>query len=111
MDAVVVGLVFEPFLVDDEALRGELDELVRRPHAKQRALLGRDAITDRDDGVEVIVLDVARNLAGTFLSNHPEIPDSCLFAQLAVSKDVSEMLTYRAHVYAEQLGHTPLREP
>ena len=46
-------------IVHHEALLDELRELLRRPNAKLRAAIRIDAITNRNDHVEVVIHDLA----------------------------------------------------
>ena len=69
-----------------------------------------DAVADGDDGVEVVELCVASDLAASLRLNYPEFPDSCLLGQFArLWKMLLEVLADRADVHAEQLGHPLLR--
>jgi hypothetical protein len=81
------------------------------PLAELGAAAAAHAVADGDDGLEVVVLNLAKNLAISFTSNHPEFPDSCLAAELALVEDVHEVLVDRADVLLEQVGDQRLREP
>jgi hypothetical protein len=45
---------------------------------KMLTRMAAHAETDREDGVEVVVLDFPRDLPFALKSNYPEFPDSCL---------------------------------
>ena len=51
-----------------------------------------DAVADRDDHVEVVVADLARNLATSLGSNHPAFPVGCLLAQLPRASRLEDAL-------------------
>ena len=40
---------------------------------------GVHAVADRDNRIQVVVLNLSRDLARAFLANYPKIPDSCLW--------------------------------
>jgi len=49
--------------------------------AKLSTSVATYAVADRQDGLEVVVLDLLRNLPFSFSSNYPEFPDGCLTGQ------------------------------
>ena len=106
------GRVLEALVVHDEALYEVLPEARGRPLAELGAAAAANAVANRDDHLEVVVLDFARNLAIAFTSNYSELPNSCLAAgQLTVREDPLEVLVHRRHRDLEQLGDQRLREP
>ena len=64
-------------------LDGKLLEHLRGPLAKLRRPFGVHAIAHGDDGVEVVEIDVPRDLPFAFGLNYSEFPNSWLTAQLA----------------------------
>lgn len=48
---------------------------------------------------------------GTLGLNYPVFPDSCLGRQVALGKDVLDVLVDRPDVFLEELGDVPLRQP
>ena len=47
---------------------------------------------DGDDGVKIVVLDLPGDFTRAFPSNHPEFPDSCLPALLALPVNIAQVL-------------------
>lgn len=68
-------------------------------------------LADRQDGIEVEVLGVARDTAGTFHLNCPEIPESCVLLKFFGLIDVGQVFVDGAGIDAEQLGHLLLGKP
>jgi hypothetical protein len=62
---------YEPLLVHGEALHQVLREARCRPLPELRAAVAADAEADGEDRVEVVVLDLARNLALSLPSRFP----------------------------------------
>lgn len=68
-------------------------------------------LADRQDGIEVEVLGVARDTAGTFHLNCPEIPESCVLLKFFGLIDVGQVFVDGAGIDGEQLGHLLLGKP
>ena len=68
---IIEGLVgiFQAFVVENEALDDEFAELLRGPDAKAGGDGAFDAVADRDDGVEVIEVNLTLNRAPPLLAN------------------------------------------
>ena len=60
VEVVAAAASLQPFVVQREALDDVLAQAMRRPDAELRATVGLDAVADRDDQVEVEVLDMIR---------------------------------------------------
>ena len=97
--------------VDDVAPDGKVAQHLSGPLAELSGPHRVDPVTNRDDGIEVVVVDAARHLPGALGSNYPESPDSCLPLQLAGGKNVAQVLADGAHIDVEQLSHQLLRQP
>lgn len=52
------------------------------PPSKVNASRRMHPIADRDDSIEIVVLDASSDIARAFTSNYPEIPDGCLTFEL-----------------------------
>ena len=48
--------LFQPFVIQHEALDDELPQRLRRPDAEPRGLVAVDPVAHRDDGIQVVVL-------------------------------------------------------
>jgi hypothetical protein len=48
-----------------------------RPTTELDAVGGTDALTNGQDGIEVVVVDQAGDLPLTLTANYPEFPDGC----------------------------------
>ena len=57
-----------------------------------RSLLGFNAVTDRDNRVEILMLNFPLNLAFTLLPNYKEFPYSCRRLKLSLGEHVSNVL-------------------
>src|SRR5690606_34169031 len=101
----------QPLGVEFEALDEVAFESRGGPLPELRAAVPTDPVADREDRIEAVVVDFARNVAITFGSNYPETPDSCLSLKLTFVVDVSKVLANRAHVSLEQLRHHGLGQP
>ena len=73
--------------------------------------MGADAVTDGENGVEVVVIDQARYLAGALGLNYSEFPNSCPGVQFTLVVDVPEMLVDGRHRNPKELSDQGLREP
>src|SRR5690606_17852003 len=68
--------VLEAFVVHDEALDQIFGQLRGGPLAELRAARGTDPVTDGQDGVEMVVIDVPADVATAFVLNYSEFPKS-----------------------------------
>jgi hypothetical protein len=77
---VIEGLlrVLQPFVVEREALDDVLLEALGRPDAKARRDMAFHPVADRDDQVEVVVIDEALDLAPALDANQQVFLVSCL---------------------------------
>ena len=103
--------VLEPFVVHGEALHQILIQAPDRPLPELRAPVAADAETDRENGVQVIVLDLSRDFPFTLDSNYSEFPNSCLSRQFFNGVNALQMFVHRGHGDLEQLGNLCLRQP
>ena len=74
----------EALVIQREAFDQQLGQARGGPLAKRGATGGADAVADGEDGVEVVVIDGARDLASALGLNYPETPNSCLGVELAL---------------------------
>ncbi len=81
------------------------------PLPELRAPVAAHPETDREDGVEIVVLHLAGHFASALQTNYPEFPDSCLPAQFAFLENVHQMLVDRPPVLLEKLRDERLRQP
>ena len=58
--------------------------------------LGVDAVTDRDNSVEVVVVGIVNLPVG---GSYPEFPDNCRLTQLLSFKDILEVLVHGTDIY------------
>ena len=79
----------EALLVEGEATDQVVAQGAGGPLAKVHAALGIDAVTDGDDGVEVVVSQRPSDPTTALGSNYREILGSCLPLQLLGAEDVS----------------------
>ena len=103
--------VFQPLVVHGETLHQILIQVPYSPLAKLRAAMAAHTETDREDGVQIVVLDLPRHLPFPFDSNYPEFPDCCLPAQFSLVKNVDQVLIDRSHIFLKQLCQEGLRQP
>lgn len=59
----------------------------QRPLSELRAAMAAHAKPDSQDGVQVVVLDLAGDLAGALKSNYSEFPNSCFTDEFGVGID------------------------
>jgi hypothetical protein len=81
------------------------------PLAKLHATLGFDAVADRDDDIEVVMIHIPVDLPLPLLLNYPEFPDSWFFAKFLFSIDVFNVLVDDANIFGEQFSHLALGQP
>ncbi len=101
----------ETLVVHREPLDQELGETRGGPLTKRGATGRPDAVADRENGVEGVVLDVAGNVANPFALNYSETPNSCPCVQFSIFVNPSQMLIYGRDCHAVKLGDELLREP
>ena len=72
-----------------------LDEMVAErlgcPDTEVNAALGVDAVADGDDGIQIVVSDVATDLSAPLSPNYREFLGSCLLRQLLLPEGVLEV--------------------
>lgn len=61
-------------------------------------------VTNGDDRIKIVVVNIARNLATALLLNYSEIPDSCPLHKLLHVIEVFRMLIHRMCVSTEELA-------
>jgi len=66
---------------------------------------------DGKDGVEIVVLDIAKNLTISLSSNYSITSNSCLRPQLPFLEDSLEMVVDCTNPNLKQLGHLQLSKP
>ena len=103
--------LLQPLVIQHEALDDELPQGLGRPDAELRGLVAVDPVADGDDGVEVVELHLARDLAAALGTNYFHFGNSCLLGQLAGLEDVLQVLVDGRHLDAEQLRQRLLRQP
>ena len=84
--------MLEALVVEGEALDEQFGQARGGPLAERGAAGGADAVADGEDGVEVVVVDGAGDLAGSLGLNYPETPDSCLRVEFALAVNVDQVL-------------------
>lgn len=105
------GRVLQAHVVERETLDQKIGQARGCPLAELRAARTADAVADREDDGEAVVLDLPRDLALTLCSNHPEFPDGCGAVEFALLVDVHEVLVDGPDVLLEQLRQEGLRQP
>ncbi len=68
--------------------------------------LGVDAVTDRDNSVEVVVVGIVNLPVG---GSYPEFPDNCRLTQLLSFKDILEVLVHGTDIYPKSSRNLRLR--
>src|SRR5882672_2351546 len=101
----------QPGLIDGVALHQMFAQHSRGPLAELHTALRVDAIPNRNNGVEVVVLDRSGDLALSFGLNYREILGSCRLAQLALREDILQVQADIVGGCIEQLGHLALGQP
>ena len=89
--------------VHGETLHQILSQPLGCPAAKLRAAFRSHPVTDGQDGVEIVVLDLALHVAHALPSNYSEFPNSCLPRQLALVQKILQVLVDGRHRHLEQL--------
>jgi hypothetical protein len=103
--------ILEPLVVHREPFHQILAQAGRGPLAELGAAMAADAITNSEDGFEIVVFNIPRHLPISLLPNHPEFPDGCLPAQLALIEDIDQVFVDGSHVLLKQLRYQCLRKP
>ncbi len=70
-----------------------------------------DAVTDGDDGIEVVEVDLPAYGAITLFLNSPNFSESCFCTQFARCVNLAEMVTYGSYIDGEEFGDSFLVEP
>jgi len=68
-------------------------------------------VSHRQDGVEIVVLDLPRHFMRPLPANYPEFPDSSSRIEFALFEDVLQVLVDRPHVLLEQFRDQRLTQP
>ena len=84
---------------------------LRCPDSKLRGLIAIHPIADRDDGIQVIEIDLAPHFATTPLTNCFHFGNSSFFGEFSRLKDILQVLIDRRHAHSEQLRQSSLRHP
>lgn len=108
--AEVLALL-QPVIVQNEALDDELPKGLRRPDAKLGCFEAVHAVADGDHCVEVVVFDIAGDLAATLGLNSQNFFASCRARQLLAFEDVAEVVADGLTRGAKEFGHAILCEP
>src|SRR3954468_10913421 len=103
--------MFQPLVVHGEALHQVFGEPRRRPLPELRSPRTADAVPDREDGLEAVVVELAFDIARPLQSNYPEFPDSCAAVKFGFVENVDEMLIHSSDVFVEQLRNLRLSQP
>ena len=82
----------QPLVVEHEPLDDELLEGLGGPDAELGGPGAVDPIADGDDGVEVVVVDLAAHVTSAFTLNCQDSFDSCLPLQLTGVEDLLQMV-------------------
>lgn len=102
---------FHPVAVEHVTAQGEVAQDAGGPLPKLGGPDRVDPVPDRNDRIEVVVLDAPGHLSGALGANYPEIPDRCFGFQFPAAEDVAQVLADRAHIDREEFGHQLLGEP
>lgn len=94
--------VLQPLVVHREALDEELRQARVGPLAELRAAGAADAEADGEDGVEVVVLDLAGDGTLTLGSNYSMASNSCLRRQLPLGVDLLQVVVHRPDADVEE---------
>jgi hypothetical protein len=79
---------FQHFIIEDKTLLNVLLEGLRRPLAKARRFLRVHAVTNGDDGVKIVKVNGARNLAAALGLNNFLFGNSCFAFEFFFIEDV-----------------------
>src|SRR5699024_5028841 len=72
---------------------------------------GIDAVADRDNGIQIVMLQQAFDLSFAFESNYREILGSCHFVQFSIPEDVFQVKADAVRGRGEQFCHLALTQP
>lgn len=86
--------LIETLLVDCVTLDEVFAEASGGPDTESGTLFGIHPVSDGDYGIEIVVLNITRNLSLTFFLNCSEIPNSCQFLKFTILKDMLQMLAH-----------------
>ena len=94
------------FTLDDEFSKGR-----GCPNAEAGGLGAVDPVPHRNDGIQVVELDLPADLAAALDLNSPDFPESCPLRKFPGRVNVLQVLTYGPQIDPEQLGDFLLVEP
>lgn len=97
--------LLQTLIVEHKIFKDELLQRLRGPYPELRRPPAVYAVTDGNDGVEVIEINLPVYLTSTFRLNYPEFPDSCFLLQFSGFVNVLKMLTNSTDIYPKQLPH------
>jgi len=103
--------LLESLVVHHEALDYKLSQRLRGPNAELRRLVAVYPVAHGDDGVKIVKLHFAGNLAATFVANYFHFGNSCFAAQFSRLKNIFEMFVDAWHLNAEQFRQCLLCQP
>src|SRR5690606_2616515 len=102
---------FQALVVEDEALHDELAQCLRGPDAELCRFDAVHAVADRDDGVEVVKVDLARDLAVALQLNSSNFSNSSLLREFAGGEDLLQVVADGGYLDAEEVGNAGLVQP
>lgn len=88
---VVLLSSFQTFVIDDEPFHQIFSQRFRRPNAKLCTAMRLDPVTDGNDDVQIVILNISCNRTLAFLLNCCKICNSCLSIQFAFLEYVVDM--------------------
>jgi len=104
-------IALEALAVERVAPHEMLAQHAGRPDAELGAALGFHAVSDGDDDVEVVVVDLARDAAAALDSNLCKFCTGCLGVEFTLREGVADVLGHDGALTAEKLGHLLLAQP
>lgn len=111
---VVVALpapLLQPLVVQHKTLDDQLAELLRRPLPELGAAMRPNPVADRDDNVEVVMVNFTLDLPCALQLNYSEFPNSWVSLKLALIVHTLNMLIDRGYNFLKQLCQSPLAQP
>ena len=103
--------ILEAGIIHGEALHQILPQTCGSPDAKLGCDRRFNAITQRDNHVEVVKRQHPRNLSISFRANLSEFPTGCLICQFAFAIDVCDMFHHVSTRGLKQIGQLLLTQP
>lgn len=104
LEEVTASGPLESGIVQREPLDEVFAQPLGRPNTELRAAMRTDAVADGQNGVEVVMVHGAGNLAISLALNYSEFPNSCGRIEFAVVVNALQMFVYRGNGYLEQVG-------